>query len=790
MRTIAPAKIVSGFDLSRDTAVQGAKFFLIGSSCKPRRTPSYFFGLVNTSESIQLRFVTANSDARRLLNESGSWRAEIRCLDQELKLVTVAAGKSFEQVVFATGDSFEQDSLDLNVLPDKPVQFVLVSLISEEPDRCFDMRVRLIKPKPVIPEWFARSVQSSKFDQILRVAKEVSPFWAGGCLPSNGGGALRKAYAVWEELSVLVPGNCRSALLGGLFDLACFSNGIRLSEKREVKDSYHQESISVSEAAARVIPRLVSEGIGGCLHELYAVVDGKTLQSRVLEQIADLQRLEGNADPTLLYWLAYGSNPTAAKARNIARKLFKHGDIESAGALAGLESFEGKTAIHGEIALSARLLRELNKGILVPSRSESSSARPLRAGSPKVAYVAALAQPWQIVGYTIRTQELLRALKNAAVDVECFVRPGYPADRSGALPVGQIVPERAVIDNVVYHYSALDGVARWRDEYIQRVAEDLARQFVDRKIEIVHAASNSRNALPALMAARRLSLPFIYEIRGFWELTATSKNAAWMKTQRYELDHRLEIFVASESDHVFAITDGVIDELATGGVPRSKLSLLPNAVDPERFTPKKPDGALAKAYRLEESDLVLVYAGSLTNYEGTDDLIEAIAILRDRDIRVIFLVVGSGAMLMQLKQQVKDRKLDDQVHFLGPRPPGEVSEHLALADVVALPRKPFRVCEIVSPLKPFEAMAMAKPVILSDLPVSREIVTDGVTGLLCAPADPTDLARVLERLFHDVDLRECLGRQGHDWVVKSRSWATNARIAADVYGTILAHRAA
>ena len=175
----------------------------------------------------------------------------------------------------------------------------------------------------------------------------------------------------------------------------------------------------------------------------------------------------------------------------------------------------------------------------------------------------------------------------------------------------------------------------------------------------------------------------------------------------------------------------------------------------------------------------------MTNYEGTDDVLAAIALLRDRGLRVQFLVIGAGPVLPDLQAQADGLELGDQVQFLGPKSPEQVRKHLALADAVALPRKAYRVCQIVSPLKPFEAMAMGKPVILSDLPVSREIVQDGVTGLLCRPDDPHDLAAKLESLARDATLREQLGTSARAWILRERTWSANGQFARRTYDSLL-----
>lgn len=197
---------------------------------------------------------------------------------------------------------------------------------------------------------------------------------------------------------------------------------------------------------------------------------------------------------------------------------------------------------------------------------------------------------------------------------------------------------------------------------------------------------------------------------------------------------------------MFTITEGLANELALAGVDRARIRLLPNAVDPLLFQELPRSAELVQRHHLADCDLCLVYAGAMVTYEGLDDLIAAIGVLAERQLRVRLLLLGGGAAQGDLKALTAELGLGEQISFLGWVPPAMVPQYWALADAVVLPRKPFKVCMVVSPLKPFEAMSMGKPVILGDLPVMREIVRDGETGMLCRAGDPASLADTLERL--------------------------------------------
>lgn len=467
-----------------------------------------------------------------------------------------------------------------------------------------------------------------------------------------------------------------------------------------------------------------------------------------------------------LFWLSYGANPTPAMAERTASKMFQAGDLANAGALVKAAPVAAASPFVVEMRSSASMFRT---GIEIPD--------PLKTGVPgkRTAYVASGSLPYQVAGYTIRTHQLVTGLVRAGVDCICFTRPGFPWDRPRGLASGVPVPSHQAVGDVTYVHSPLPDSAGSRPERtVEEASAVLERQFRSHEIGLVQAASNSRNALPALLAARRVGAKFIYEVRGLWELTAASRFAGWEETDRYKLDRGLEVLVASKADHVLTITRGVAEELIKDGVSPERLSLLPNAVDPEAFRPLPKNRPLMDRLGLTDEDFTAVYAGSLTNYEGLDDLIVAVSLLRRDGMRARLVIAGDGAARAGLESLAADRGLTGAVTFAGRVRPDEIGDYLSVADVAPIPRKPFKVCMVVSPLKPFEAMSMEKAVVLSDLPALREIVTDGVTGLICKPADPADLAMVLGRLGRDPALRDRLGRAAREWVMTHRSWAENA----------------
>lgn len=585
--------------------------------------------------------------------------------------------------------------------------------------------------------------------------------------PASPGGRSRLALATPEWLA-LVPPSQRDQIV---FDVVSVLEAL-VADLQSGAAGGGLEPVDVTRFTQRVIQEFRRNGFRAALYRVYCEAPRRQ-RSLILEEFGNaLAHVDGQA-AVRGYWLSYASSPTVPKARKLAQKMFKAGNVSSAGSLIQLADGRNDSNFVGELRLAAHLLADLPA---IPPRRPHGGA-----GADGLAYVASSSLSYQLVGYTVRTHNILGALQQAGLGVHCYVRPGYPWDRPRVGPPRHDASATELIETVPYSYSRIEDVSHEPERFVERMSRALEAEFRKRMPRVVQAASNHRNALPALIAARRVGAPFVYEIRGLWELTAASRIPSWELTERFVLERQLELLIASEADQVLCITQGVADEIAAGGVPAEQISLLPNAVDPTRFVPAEKDMQLADRLDLRQFDFVLAYCGSVTNYEGLDDLIQAIAILARDSIRAGLVIVGDGPYRPTLQRLAVEQGVEGSIRFLNPVDPGKVAQYWALADIVALPRKPFRVCEIVSPLKPFEAMAMALPVVLSDLPVAREIVRHGETGILCRPADPADLAQSLAALARDPAYRKRLGATARAWVSANRSWARNADRLIELY---------
>ncbi|MBC2776026.1 glycosyltransferase [Parasphingopyxis marina] len=524
-------------------------------------------------------------------------------------------------------------------------------------------------------------------------------------------------------------------------------------------------------------------GLFGALTNLWRQVE--FVEFKII--LVELAEILSEDDPAMAHQclvLSLGLDPQAKRAHYASAKLFKWGALTSAGRL--LEDAKGEevTRFIGELRLALHLRATAQR--LIPPK-----AGPQMQKSVSVAYVASSSQPWSVAGYAIRTQEMLTTMMRRDVDISCFTRPGFPWDRPDIVSdPDALESEQLQVGDVTYLHCQTPFVEADPENYMQNAARILGDRIKAEGRTIVHAASNYRNGLPALIAARSLGLPFIYEVRGLWELTAASRRRGWEATERFDYERQIERLIVREADLVFTITVAVRDELLAGfdegEVDAGRFELLSNAIDPGAFEPAERDEKLAAKIGIEPQDFVLVYAGSLLEYEGLDDVIEAVGLLRQRNIPAKLVVVGAGRAADELKSQAKDLVACGAVTFQGKVKPDKIRSYLSLADAVPIVRKPFRVCELVSPLKPFEAMSMEKAVIVSDLRALREIVEDGVTGRICRPGDPLDLARVVEELYENPEASIAMGKAARRWVIKNHSWDHHAKRLEAAYASFVA----
>jgi PEP-CTERM/exosortase A-associated glycosyltransferase len=384
-------------------------------------------------------------------------------------------------------------------------------------------------------------------------------------------------------------------------------------------------------------------------------------------------------------------------------------------------------------------------------------------------------------GYTFRTRAILKAQMERGWTVAGVTGPRY---HTGDSP-----------------FETLDGIDFHRTKQMRRlppVVGELAEiasfarricDVVERfRPDILHAHSPVIDPLAAMRAAKRYGLPLLYEIRAFWEDAAVGNGTGTEGSAKYRAIRGLETWAARRVDGVAVICEGLKRDLIARGIDAGKIMVSPNGVDLHLFGDPVPrDDALAAQLELDGADTI-GFIGSFYDYEGLDDLIAAMPALLAQRPKARLVMVGGGPMEQALRAQAAASSAAHAIHFVGRVPHEQVERYYSLIDLLVYPRKHMRLTDLVTPLKPIEAMAQHRLVAASDVGGHRELIRHGDTGTLFPPDDPAALARSVAGVFADRSGWDAQRVRARRWVEAERNWSSNISRYEPVYQKLIAAR--
>ena len=316
--------------------------------------------------------------------------------------------------------------------------------------------------------------------------------------------------------------------------------------------------------------------------------------------------------------------------------------------------------------------------------------------------------------------------------------------------------------------------------------EALAREL---KPDVLHAHSPVLNAIPAIRVGKRLGIPVVYEIRAFWEDAAVDHGTTAEGSLRYRATRAMETWAIKRAGHVFTICEGLRRDIIGRGLPENKITVIPNAVDVEGFQLSgEPDAALKQQLGLA-GKTVLGFVGSFYAYEGLDLLLDAFPALLGRHADLRILLVGGGPQDANLKARAERLGIADKVVFTGRVPHSEVSRYYDLIDLLVYPRHSMRLTELVTPLKPLEAMAQGRIFAASDVGGHRELIRDGETGRLFGAGDATALADTVSAMLNGRENWPAMRQAGRRFVEDVRNWKNSVRNYTNVYRALIGRQA-
>jgi PEP-CTERM/exosortase A-associated glycosyltransferase len=381
-------------------------------------------------------------------------------------------------------------------------------------------------------------------------------------------------------------------------------------------------------------------------------------------------------------------------------------------------------------------------------------------------------------GYTFRTRAIMKAQSAQGLEVRGITGFRHAAD-------GPLAEEA---DRLLFHRtpglpSGPAGFREWRE--VNAHAQAVVRLAREWRPDVLHAHSPALSGMAGLKAARELDLPLVYEIRAFWEDAAVGNGTARAGSLRYRVTRELENRVVSGAHAVMTICQGLRGDLITRGFPADRIGVMPNGVDLTLFGKPIPrDTGLAHELDLG-SGPVIGFIGSFYDYEGLDDLIAAMPALVREQPAARLLLVGGGPMEGALKAQAEASPAVHAIRFVGRVPHDQVERYYSLCEVMAYPRKRSRLTDLVTPLKPLEAMAQGRIVAASDVGGHRELIGDGITGVLFPPDDPAACAASLAALLARADEWSAMRDMARAHVAAHHDWSRNVLRYQAVYQALL-----
>ena len=382
-------------------------------------------------------------------------------------------------------------------------------------------------------------------------------------------------------------------------------------------------------------------------------------------------------------------------------------------------------------------------------------------------------------GYTFRTQNILKSQQERGWEPVALtsMKHNIPAAKVGGL-VEEINGIRFYrVPDEKPEGSGVLGQLKVMSSLRRRAREVMEIERPD----ILHIHSPVLNALPLLLPRPRKGLRIIYEIRAFWEDAAVDHGSYAERSWKYRMVRALETWVCRRVDKVVVICEGLKRDLVLRGIPEEKISIVANGVHAHDFSAPQERHEFRRRADSEQK-MILGFIGSFYRYEGLDLLVKAFSIVsRKRDDLLLYLV-GGGEVEAELRSLVTSLGLAGQVVFPGRVPHDQIPAIYAAMNVLVYPRKSMRLTELVTPLKPLEAMAVGKAVLASDIGGHRELIDNGRTGILFPPDNEERLASAILQLLSAPEETSALARRAQRWVMEERIWPVTTKVYSRVYG--------
>jgi glycosyltransferase involved in cell wall biosynthesis len=502
----------------------------------------------------------------------------------------------------------------------------------------------------------------------------------------------------------------------------------------------------------------LAAGDGADVERRLRIAAGGSVEGERARRLADVA-LAANLPETSDAFLAKAGTARHVKQAR-ARRLWYDGDVS-----------EAVEVLHGSGAAGQRQRARLAaEAAVLTHASPFLEHQPYEPVPGRILHLLTNSLPHTASGYAQRSHSTLLAQQAAGWDVLAVTRMGYPVQ------VGKLLAKSTdTVDGIRYQRLLPGTMAQNIDARLQQQAEQLLAVALDFKPSVLHTTTHYVNGLVVRAVAEALGIPWVYEVRGqLADTWASTRGPEARDSEKYRLFQNREAEVMQAADLVLTLGTVMKANIVAAGIPASKVLIAPNAVGGDFLSEPLDKGSARRELGLAEDGQFIGTVSSLVPYEGIEDLLAAFVLLAEDMHQLRLLVVGDGSSLPALLIQAQRSGYADRIIFTGRVPRSQTALYHQALDVFVVPRKDLEVTRSVTPLKPVEAMASARPVVASNLPALTEIVEDRVTGLLAEAGDPAAFATAIRDLLSDPELSATMGAAGRERVLQERTWAANA----------------
>lgn len=371
-------------------------------------------------------------------------------------------------------------------------------------------------------------------------------------------------------------------------------------------------------------------------------------------------------------------------------------------------------------------------------------------------------------GQYVHIEEMIRALRQLGHEVIIVAPPSAETESFGS-DAGMVAWLKRSLPQFVYEIMEL--------AYSLVAYRRLARAVREHQPDCLYERYNL--FLPAgIWLKRKYRLPMLLEVNApIFEERVRYDGLALKGLARWS-----QSYAWNAADYVLPVTQVLGDIVASYGVPRERIVVIPNGINASQFS-GAPETQAAKAALGLDGNIVLGFTGFVRDWHGLDKVISMIASDPPESSRHL-LVVGDGPARAALEAQADALNIRHRVSFTGVIAREDVARYVAAFDIALQPA----VVEYASPLKLFEYLALGKAIIGPAQPNLMEILTDGQNAVLFDPKAADGMAGAIGKLTSDAALRQRVGENAKKTISdKQLTWRENALRAVELFKRIPKH---